>query len=43
MLLPINHGNSHWVCAVVDFRRQRIEYYDSLPDGGRRNLVFQVG
>lgn len=42
MLLPINLGNTHWVCAVVDFPRQRIEYYDSMSDGGRRNKVFAV-
>ncbi|BEJ13213.1 hypothetical protein CspHIS471_0303870 [Cutaneotrichosporon sp. HIS471] len=41
MLVPINHNNAHWVCAVVDFRRQRIEYYDSMHDSGSRMRVFQ--
>ncbi|CAK9783544.1 unnamed protein product [Cutaneotrichosporon oleaginosum] len=41
MLIPINHNNAHWVCAVVDFRRKRIEYYDSMHDSGRRMQVFQ--
>lgn len=41
MLVPINHNNAHWVCAVVDFRRKRIEYYDSMQDSGSRIRVFQ--
>lgn len=42
MILPINLNNAHWVCAVVDFRRQRFEYYDSMHDSGNRIRVFQV-
>ncbi|WOO79693.1 Sentrin-specific protease [Vanrija pseudolonga] len=42
LLIPINHGNSHWVCAVINFKQRRIEYYDSLADSGRRYEVFKT-
>lgn len=42
MLVPINLNDTHWVCAVVDFRHERIEYYDSLEDHGRRDSAFKV-
>lgn len=41
-LVPINIGNMHWTCAVVDFQKKRIEYFDSLPDNGHRKTVFKV-
>lgn len=30
VLLPINMGNAHWVCAVINMRDCRFEYYDSM-------------
>lgn len=30
ILVPCNLGNSHWTCAAINFRRRRIEYYDSM-------------
>ncbi|EGO30807.1 hypothetical protein SERLADRAFT_455100 [Serpula lacrymans var. lacrymans S7.9] len=30
VLIPINHNNSHWTCAAINFRRKRIEAYDSM-------------
>ncbi|KAI0252627.1 hypothetical protein BJV78DRAFT_325309 [Lactifluus subvellereus] len=39
-LLPINHGNSHWTAAAINFRRRRIESFDSM--GGRRQDVFDL-
>lgn len=37
MILPIHLGN-HWCCACIDFRRKRIEYFDSLH--GRNSQIF---
>jgi sentrin-specific protease 1 len=39
-LLPINHGNSHWTAAAINFRRRRIESFDSM--GVRRQDIFAV-
>ncbi|ORZ35380.1 hypothetical protein BCR44DRAFT_1499587 [Catenaria anguillulae PL171] len=35
LVFPI-HGGAHWTVGCVNFKRKRIEYYDSLhgPDGG---------
>jgi Ulp1 family protease len=30
MIIPINQGNSHWTLAVINFKKKRFEYYDSL-------------
>ena len=40
VILPINHGNSHWTAAAINFRRRRIESFDSM--GVRRQDVFHV-
>jgi len=37
ILIPINHHNSHWTGAAINFRRKRIESYDSM-DMDRRNV-----
>ncbi|KAI0307564.1 hypothetical protein B0F90DRAFT_24670 [Multifurca ochricompacta] len=39
-LLPINHGNSHWTAATINFRRRRIESFDSM--GVWRQDVFDL-
>ncbi|KAH9996589.1 hypothetical protein BJV77DRAFT_1088097 [Russula vinacea] len=39
-LIPINHGNSHWTAAAINFRRRRIESFDSM--GVRRQDVFDL-
>lgn len=39
-ILPINHGNSHWTAAAINFRRRRIESFDSM--GVRRQDVFDL-
>ncbi|KZT06770.1 cysteine proteinase [Laetiporus sulphureus 93-53] len=44
ILMPVNHGNSHWTAAAIDFRRKRIESYDSLRLAGeplRHREVFK--
>ncbi|KAI0271549.1 hypothetical protein BC834DRAFT_449038 [Gloeopeniophorella convolvens] len=40
ILIPINHGNSHWTAAAINFRRRRIESFDSM--GVRRQDVFDL-
>ncbi|TFL06452.1 cysteine proteinase [Pterulicium gracile] len=30
VLIPINHGNTHWTSAAINFRKKRIESYDSM-------------
>lgn len=42
ILVPINQGNSHWSCAVINFRCKRIEAYDSMDRAGGANFVFKV-
>lgn len=40
ILMPINLGNAHWVCAAINIAKKRFEYYDSM---GRINYgVLQV-
>ncbi|WFD01117.1 Ulp1 peptidase [Malassezia yamatoensis] len=39
ILLPINLGQSHWVCAAINLRLRRFEYYDSI--GIARPKVFE--
>ncbi|KAE8267636.1 hypothetical protein A4X09_0g4715 [Tilletia walkeri] len=33
VLIPVNCGNMHWTCGAINFRKKRIEYYDSMPGG----------
>lgn len=40
VIVPINLGNSHWVCSAINIARKRFEYYDSL--GSRNPLVYKV-
>ncbi|KAF9897475.1 SUMO1 sentrin specific peptidase 1, partial [Lobosporangium transversale] len=30
VLIPIHHSGNHWTTAVIDMKKKRIEYYDSL-------------
>lgn len=40
VIMPVNLGNSHWVCAAINIGQKRFEYYDSM---GRINHgVLQV-
>ncbi|WFD32804.1 Ulp1 peptidase [Malassezia sp. CBS 17886] len=38
ILFPINLGQTHWVCAAINLRLRRFEYYDSM--GIARPAVF---
>ncbi|TFK57457.1 cysteine proteinase [Heliocybe sulcata] len=40
VILAVNHGNSHWTAAAINFRRKRIESYDSM--GFVRDTVYKV-
>lgn len=47
ILIPINHGNAHWTAAAINFRKKRIEAYDSMnmnpsPVHKVRNVHFPV-
>lgn len=30
VLIPVNHNNSHWTAGAINFRKKRIESYDSM-------------
>ena len=36
IIMPINLGNAHWVCAAINISKKRFEYYDSM---GRINYA----
>ncbi|KAJ7071228.1 cysteine proteinase [Mycena amicta] len=40
ILIPVNHANIHWTAAAINFRRKRIESYDSMLDD--RSSVFKL-
>ena len=40
VLLPVNHGNSHWTSAAINFKQKRFESYDSM--GSDCAHVFEV-
>lgn len=40
MLIPVNHNNAHWTAAAINFRKKRIESYDSMNMD--RGQVFKV-
>ncbi|KAH9937461.1 uncharacterized protein B0H18DRAFT_198884 [Fomitopsis serialis] len=40
VLVPVNHRNVHWTAAAINFRRKRIESYDSM--GMPREEVFKL-
>ncbi|MCO5588157.1 hypothetical protein L7F22_042112 [Adiantum nelumboides] len=40
ILLPINIGQAHWVCAAINMRKSRFEYYDSMHSHNRK--AFQI-
>lgn len=40
VLIPVNHNNLHWTAAAINFRKKRIESYDSM--GSYRSNVYKV-
>lgn len=40
ILIPVNHNNAHWTAAAINFRRKRVESYDSM--GMAKSIVFSV-
>lgn len=41
-MIPVHVQGCHWTCACINFRKKRIEYYDSMSDHGFRLNVFEV-
>ncbi|KAJ3756966.1 hypothetical protein EV360DRAFT_47019 [Lentinula raphanica] len=39
VLIPVNHINIHWTAAAINFRKQRLESYDSMSFD--RSAVFK--
>ncbi|KAK7463847.1 hypothetical protein VKT23_007183 [Stygiomarasmius scandens] len=39
VIIPVNHNNMHWTGAAINFRRKRIESYDSM--GMDRSMVYK--
>lgn len=39
ILIPVNHGNVHWTLAAINFKKKRIESYDSM--GVYRDNVYK--
>lgn len=39
ILIPVNHNNAHWTAAAINFRKKRIESYDSM--GMSRASVYK--
>lgn len=40
VILPVNHNNSHWTAACINFRKKRFESYDSMLHP--RPMVLEV-
>ncbi|KAJ4494254.1 hypothetical protein C8R41DRAFT_909813 [Lentinula lateritia] len=40
VLIPVNHNNTHWTAAAINFRQKRMESYDSMDLD--RSAVFKV-
>ncbi|CAA7264723.1 unnamed protein product [Cyclocybe aegerita] len=39
VIFPVNHGNAHWTTAAINFRKRRLETYDSM--GMAKEAVFK--
>ncbi|KAK7433828.1 hypothetical protein VKT23_020544 [Stygiomarasmius scandens] len=39
VIIPVNHSNVHWTGAAINFRRKRIESYDSM--GMDQTMVYK--
>jgi len=39
VLVPVNHGNTHWSLLAVRPQSRRIEHFDSLPGASHRRLL----
>ena len=40
VLIPVNYSNQHWTAAAINFRRKRLESYDSMDMA--KDIVFRV-
>ena len=39
LVVPLNHGNSHWTCAVIDLAHQELVHLDSMNVGSSGHLT----
>jgi len=39
-LIPVHITNTHWCAGVINFKKKRIEYYDSLGRGNEKFFKF---
>ena len=39
LVVPLNHGNSHWTCAVIDLAHQELLHLDSMNVGSSGHLT----
>ncbi|KAH8154825.1 uncharacterized protein LAJ45_01356 [Morchella importuna] len=42
MIFPCNHGGTHWTMCVVNFKKKRIENYDSMYSRATADQVFRL-
>jgi sentrin-specific protease 1 len=40
IIMPVHVGHNHWCCAIINFAKQQIEYYDSLGGSNPQCLQF---
>ncbi|GJW26949.1 phospholipase-like protein [Tanacetum coccineum] len=40
VFLPIHVGGNHWVMGVIDLSNAHVYVFDSMPNEGRRNLLW---
>jgi Ulp1 family protease len=38
IFFPINHGQMHWICGMIDMAKKKIYMYDSLGSSGEKYL-----
>jgi len=41
IFVPVNLSGVHWVLSVVNLKKKRFEYYDSMAPGARPSDVYQ--
>lgn len=43
VIVPINMHNAHWVCACINVRQKRFEFYDSMGANNAYVLGVRLG
>nr|GEX34727.1 transcription factor bHLH69-like [Tanacetum cinerariifolium] len=42
VFMPIQVGRNHWVTGVIDLPNSHVDVFDSLPNEGRKNLLWNL-